>query len=67
MLGEAYKPRTYSISALSTITNELFLSGGLSDIASLRNLQLKRGGELISISDLYDLLLRCDTPEDTQL
>ena len=38
MLGEAYKPGTYTISALSTITNALFLSGGLSDIASLRNL-----------------------------
>ena len=67
MLGEAYKPGTYTISALSTITNALFLSGGLSDIASLRNLQLKRGGELISTLDLYDLLLRGDTSEDAQL
>jgi polysaccharide export outer membrane protein len=58
---------TYTISALSTITNALFLSGGLSDIASLRNLQLKRGGKLIATLDLYDLLLSGDTFEDTRL
>ena len=67
MLGEAYKPGTYTISALSTITNALYLSGGLSDIASLRNLQLKRGGKLIATLDLYDLLLSGDTSEDVQL
>ena len=67
MLGEAYKPGTYTVSALSTITNALFLSGGLSDIASLRNLQLKRGGKLISTLDLYDLLLSGDTSRDVQL
>lgn len=67
MLGEAYKPGTYTISALSTITNALFLSGGLSDIASLRNLQLKRAGNVIAQLDLYDLLLHGDTSNDAQL
>ncbi len=67
MLGEAYKPGTYTISALSTITNALFLSGGLSDIASLRNLQLKRAGKVVAQLDLYDLLLEGDTTNDAQL
>ncbi len=67
MLGEAYKPGTYTISALSTITNALFLSGGLSDIASLRNLQLKRAGKVVANLDLYDLLLHGDTRDDAQL
>ena len=67
MLGEAYKPGTYTISALSTITNALFLSGGLSDIASLRNLQLKRAGKVVAQLDLYDLLLYGDTSDDAQL
>jgi len=67
MLGEAYKPGSYTISALSTITNALFVSGGMSDIASLRNVQLKRGGKLISTLDLYDLLLQGDTSNDAQL
>ena len=67
MLGEAYKPGSYTISALSTITNALFVSGGMSDIASLRNVQLKRNGKLISTLDLYDLLLHGDTSNDAQL
>ena len=67
MLGEAYKPGTYTISALSTITNALFLSGGLSDIASLRNLELKRAGKVVTRLDLYDLLLHGDTTNDAQL
>jgi protein involved in polysaccharide export with SLBB domain len=67
MLGEAYKPGTYTISALSTMTNALFLSGGLSDIASLRNLQLKRAGKVVATLDLYDLLLHGDTTHDAQL
>jgi protein involved in polysaccharide export with SLBB domain len=67
MLGEAYKPGSYTMSALSTITNALFVSGGMSDIASLRNVQLKRGGKLISTLDLYDLLLQGDTSNDAQL
>ena len=67
MLGEAYKPGTYTISALSTITNALFLSGGLSEIASLRNLQLKRAGKVVAQLDLYDLLLHGDTSNDAQL
>jgi len=67
MLGEAYKPGSYTISALSSITNALFLSGGLSDIASLRNVQLKRDGKLVSTLDLYDLLLHGDTSQDAQL
>jgi polysaccharide export outer membrane protein len=67
MLGEAYKPGTYTISALSTITNALFLSGGLSDIASLRNLELKRAGKVVAKLDLYDLLLQGDTSNDAQL
>ena len=67
MLGEAYKPGTYTISALSTMTNALFLSGGLSDIASLRNLELKRAGKTVAQLDLYDLLLKGDTSGDAQL
>jgi protein involved in polysaccharide export with SLBB domain len=67
ILGEAYKPGTYTISSLSTITNALFVSGGVNDIASLRNIQLKRAGKVIVTLDLYDLLLRGDTSSDLRL
>lgn len=65
--GEADRPGSYSISSLSTITNALFASGGVSKIGSLRNIQLKRGGRLVTTLDLYDLLLRGDTRNDLRL
>jgi polysaccharide biosynthesis/export protein len=67
VLGEAQKPGSYTVSGLSTMTNALFVSGGVKKIGSLRNIQLKRNGRLITTLDLYDLLLRGDTSGDRQL
>ena len=67
VLGEAYKPGSYTLSALSTITNTLFLSGGVNKTGSLRNIQIKREGKLVNTYDLYDLLLRGDTTTDIRL
>lgn len=67
VLGEAFRPGTYTVSSLSTMTNALFVSGGVTKIGSLRNVQLKRNGKLVNILDLYDLLLKGDTSKDTRL
>ena len=67
VLGEAEKPGSYTVSGLSTMTNALFVSGGVKTIGSLRNIELKRNGRLITTLDLYDLLLRGDTSADQQL
>ena len=67
VLGEAYVPGSYVISSLSTITNALVLSGGISETGSLRNIQLKRQGELVQTLDLYELLLNGDTRNDVSL
>ena len=67
LVGAAYKPGTYTVSALSTITNVLFASGGPSEVGSLRNIQLKRNGKLVTEFDLYSLLLKGDTSNDMRL
>jgi len=67
VLGEAEKPGSYTVSGLSTMTNALFVSGGVKKIGSLRNIELKRNGRLITTLDLYDLLLHGDTSNDRQL
>jgi len=67
VLGEAEKPGSYTVSGLSTMTNALFVSGGVKKIGSLRNIELKRDGRLIKTLDLYDLLLRGDNSGDQQL
>ena len=58
ILGEAYKPGSYTLSALSTVTNALFQSGGVNKNGSLRNIQVKRNGKVVENYDFYDLLLK---------
>lgn len=64
VLGEAYKPGSYSVSSLATVSHALFVSGGVSDIASLRNIQVKRAGKVVANFDLYDLLIKGDSSND---
>ncbi|WP_372872616.1 SLBB domain-containing protein [Shewanella sp.] len=65
--GDAYKPGSYTVSSLSTITQALFVSGGINEIGSLRNIQLKRAGRTVGTFDLYDLLLSGDASNDLRL
>jgi polysaccharide biosynthesis/export protein len=67
VLGDARRPGSYTISGLGTITSALFAAGGLQPIGSLRNIQLKRRGELVRRLDLYDMLIRGDTTDDAKL
>tara|TARA_Y100000741_G_scaffold362121_1_gene347319 strand:+ start:699 stop:2543 length:1845 start_codon:yes stop_codon:yes gene_type:complete len=67
ILGAAFKPGSYTISSLSTLTNALFVSGGVNTNGSLRNIQVKRNGETVSTFDFYKLLLEGDTSSDVRL
>ncbi|HFE39452.1 MAG TPA: hypothetical protein ENK06_13740 [Gammaproteobacteria bacterium] len=67
VLGDVIRPGSYTVSALSTMTNALFVSGGITPVGSLRNIQLKRSGKIVASMDLYDLLLQGDTSKDTRL
>ncbi len=67
VLGEAFRPGSYTVSALSTMTNALFVSGGITNVGSLRQVQLRRQGVTVAELDLYDLLLRGDTSADQRL
>ena len=65
--GEVKKPGNYSISALSTLSQAVYIAGGISDIGSFREVQLKRKGKISQIFDIYDLLLFGDNSSDTRL
>jgi polysaccharide export outer membrane protein len=67
VLGEAQQPGSYTVSGLATITNALFVSGGVKSIGSLRRIQLKRDGRLVKQLDLYDMVLRGDTSDNVRL
>ena len=61
VLGEVMQPGSFTVGALSTMTNAPFASGGINKVGSFRNIQLKRQGKVVTTLDLYDLLLRGDT------
>ena len=67
ILGDAKRPGSYVVSSLATISSSLYSSGGISEIGSLRNIQLKRNGKVVSTLDLYDLLIKGDTSGDQRL
>ena len=67
VLGDVERPGSYVVSGLSTLTNALFVSGGVRLSGSLRDVQLKRNGTVVGRVDLYDLLLRGDTRGDRRL
>ncbi|WP_038249477.1 SLBB domain-containing protein [Ghiorsea bivora] len=66
-LGEVERPGSYVVSGLATLSHALFVSGGVKKIGSLRRVQLKRQGKLVSTLDLYDFLLNGDTSKDVRL
>jgi len=67
VFGQAQQPGSYSISSLSTLLNALFVSGGPLPQGSVRDIQVKRGGQTIAHFDLYDLLLHGDKSHDVNL
>jgi protein involved in polysaccharide export with SLBB domain len=67
VVGQARKPGSFTIGSLSTLLNALFASGGPLPQGSLRDIQVKRGGQTITHFDLYDLLLRGDKSKDIGL
>ena len=67
VLGEVYKPGSYTISSLSTVFQALFEAGGPTKVGSLRKIKLIRDNKTISTIDLYDFLLSGEKAKDLRL
>jgi polysaccharide biosynthesis/export protein len=65
--GLARQPGEYTVSALSTLVDAVFSSGGPSSSGSMRHMQLKRDGKVVTDFDLYELLIKGDKTGDVQL
>ena len=65
--GEAKLPGSYKIPALSSVVDALMVAGGVSDIGSLRKIQIKHKDGSSHTVDLYRLLLGGDSGVDVQL
>lgn len=67
VMGEVYQPGTYAMSAFSTVFHALYNAGGVSDIGSLRNIQVVRNGKSIANVDIYDFIMQGKTKDDISL
>lgn len=65
--GEARRPGAYTISSLSTLVDALFSTGGPSLQGSMRQIELRRGGAVITTFDLYRFLIGGDKSNDSKL
>ena len=67
VMGEVYQPGTYALSAFSTVFHALYSAGGVSEIGSLRNIQVVRNGKAIANVDIYDFIMQGKTKDDISL
>ena len=65
--GEARRPGAYTVSSLSTLVDALFSSGGPSLQGSMRQIELRRGGTVVTTFDLYRFLIGGDKSTDAKL
>ena len=67
VMGEVVQPGTYALSSFSTVFHALYRAGGVSDIGSLRNVQLVRNGKNIATIDVYEFIMKGNTQDDIRL
>ena len=65
--GRARRPGVYTVSSLSTLVDALFASGGPSIEGSMRQIQLRRGNNVVTTFDLYALIAHGDKSKDVKL
>ena len=67
VMGEVVQPGTYALSAFSTVFHALYRAGGVSDIGSLRNVQLVRNGKKLTTIDVYEFIMKGNAQDDIRL
>ena len=67
VVGQARRPGSYALSSVSTLATALFATGGPNATGSLRRVQLKRTGQVVTEFDLYDFLAQGNSVGDVKL
>ena len=57
VMGEVKTPGTYTLSAFATVFHALYMAGGISDIGTLRKIEVYRQNRLVTTVDIYDYIL----------
>ena len=67
IMGEVQVPGTYRLSSFSTLFHALYRAGGVTDIGTLRNVQVVRDGKPLASIDLYKYLFEGKLSDDIRL
>ena len=67
LLGDVERPGLHVVSGFSTVVDVLLAGHGVKETGSLRRIEVRRNGRVVSRLDLYDLLLRGDTRGDARV
>lgn len=65
--GDVVAPGSYRVTSAGTALTALYAAGGPTAQGSLRAVEVRRGGVLVSSLDVYDYLLRGDGAKDVRL
>lgn len=67
IMGEVARPGTYALSSFSTVFHALYKAGGISQLGSLRNIKVVRGGRTVANVDVYDYIINGRSHSDIRL
>ena len=67
IVGEVAVPGSYTLSAFNTVYNALYVAGGITENATLRDIKVFRNNKLISKVDIYKYLTAGDASADVAL
>jgi polysaccharide biosynthesis/export protein len=67
VVGDVERPGPYQISGVGTLLSALYRAGGPSRTGSFREIEVRRGANVVHRIDLYDYLLHGNSQADTRL
>ena len=67
IVGEVNLPGTYNFSAFNTMYNAIYIAGGITENATLREIKLYRDNKLINTVDVYKYLTKGDGTSNIRL
>ena len=67
VIGEVERPGGYQVSALATVFNVVYITGGPTENGTLRNIQVIRNNKMVATIDLYPFLQKGVLPADIRL
>ena len=65
--GDVARPGSYRVSAAGTALTALYAAGGPTPNGSLRRIEIRRGGKVVDVLDVYDYIVRGDATHDPRL